>query len=283
MFIRSIVAAALLTSTCGVALGQVQNAGQQKCINTIGKGTISISKAEWGSLAKCTKAYAKDPIENDLYDCLSLETKPIVATVKATGKAIDACVVPPDFGTFDELSPSYALGGGGYLGALLLGGDYYDGLALCDDDVLQDSACKCQGALLASAGKSLLQYLGLFNKCKKAGLKRGTIVDIASLGACMTDPNQLDPKGKLAKAETKLAGTIAKKCTMAGISDPFPGANCDQPADAAELAQCLRSQIRCTACLYTLQVDGAESDCDLFDDNVANDSCDIGCDIDCIP
>ncbi|HYD47140.1 MAG TPA: hypothetical protein VEB21_02265 [Terriglobales bacterium] len=265
----------LLVATA--AFGQPLNSAQQKCVNTVNKGMASISKAEWSSVAKCIKSYAKDPTV-DVEICLSLASKPLIATAKAVEKAGAACsVAAPEFGLFDELSPAFALGGGEFLAASLLGDLLSAGTAPCDDPVFGDAPCKCQNAILAAAGKNLGLYVSLFNKCKKAGLKDQSIVDLTTLGSCMAEPGKLDPKGKLAKAAEKLAATVGKKCTDEAVSDPFPTGLCGSPSDGAAFTSCVQAQVRCTACFYAVYVDEAVVDCDIFDDGALNDSCVADC------
>lgn len=273
MVARIVMAMVLSSMLASVSLAQVQNTAQQKCINTVNKAMAKVSKVEFSTIKKCFKAFAKGSITDpDL--CLVTGASLQVTTIKGAAKANEVCLpTPTDFGPLDGLDVEAALGGATFFLYALTGEPTVNTVAQCGDAMLGDAPCKCQDAVIASSGKLLGTYLSLFNKCKKAGLKAGTILSQATLDACLSDAMQLDPKGKLPKAEAKLLATVTGKCIDQGVTDPFPSGSCAAPTDATAFRDCTHAEARCTACLYVRFSDYAEIDCDLFDNGAPDLSC----------
>lgn len=258
---------ALAATLClhGNAHAAAENKAQQKCINTLNKGMAKLGSAQLKASAKCVGTRAKDGT-TDASMCLTTDAK-VTAT---QGKVCDAetakCTMTPDYGytncgTVNNITPY--LCGTQYEGRIF-GGGVNAGVTVCSSD---KPGCKCQGKVHKSVNKALATRLKAYNKCKKSGLKAGTITDATTLGNCIFD----DTKGKIGKAETKLDGAVTKKC--ASVTTPFAMGDCTG-LNGASLTSCLVKIERCAACLTAQAVDALPVDCDDFDDDIGtNGSC----------
>jgi hypothetical protein len=126
---------------------------------------------------------------------------------------------------------------------------------------------KCQSAVVAEAQKCDKAKLAEFVKCKKAGFKAGTLHDTAGIESCLGS----DPKGKVAKVcGEKLEGKLTKKCQGIDLGAAFPAFGA---ADAAGAAAGIDDVLDCQVCQMTRRAGRLGIDCDLFDDEIDNDSC----------
>ncbi len=141
---------------------------------------------------------------------------------------------------------------------------------------------KCQDKALHRGNQVFDTKMKVFRKCKKAGMKLGTIVDEATLEAeCMTDPTTHgipDPDGKIAKKEAKKEVDIDDKCAGMDLAALFPGLDALPPGSAcygstAALAECVDWRVECRVCQTINSMDGTNRNCDEFDNGVLDGSC----------
>ena len=105
-----------------------------------------------------------------------------------------------------------------------------------------------------------------FLKCKKDGLKAGTILSAATLEGCF---DTVTADAKVAAMVSKLAATVASKCATTALGTAFPG-DC---AAAGSFSACVDEQVECRVCLTLDAMDNLARNCDLFDDGLSNTSC----------
>jgi hypothetical protein len=120
--------------------------------------------------------------------------------------------------------------------------------------------------------------LAEFLKCKAAALKGGATA-ASSVAACVSDNATVgsiaaDTKGKIQKKVDKLNTDITKKCDTPGVTGAFPG-SCSS-LSGSPLGACLDVLVECRVCQMLNEMDGLAVDCDLFDDQTANQSCSSG-------
>ena len=271
---RLAAAIALLACLPSPVAAQIVSTADRVCISAINKGTRDTALAE----AKATRGCVRDLRRGMLHgqtvaQCVAESQKVRLSTYKALMVADQACAgAPPSFGPASTSAhPALVLERGVELLHDLFGSDP-------DGAISGDAAVgRCQEALLGASKKCKDTRIREFNKCKKAGLKRGFVTNGDQLrdiclgeGALQPDPTG----GKITKACVDSARTqIESKCVGAGVvlADAFPG--CEASSGAA-LAGCLDDRIRCRACNLLNVVDGLTRDCDAFDDgNDANGSC----------
>jgi hypothetical protein len=254
-----IVAATLLLS--GTAFGAAQTKPQQKCINTLNKAMAKVAGTQNKANAKCAKTIAKTG-SGDYSMCASTDAKVDKIAGKTCPAETKACTTAPEFGSTSCSTVNSA----SEYNAGELGEDVFDstaGIALCSSD---KPACKCQGKAFKGANKLFKAYQKEFNKCKKGGLKSGTIVDIAGMNACMST----DAKLKISKAETKLDGAVTKLCVP--VTTPFTAGACMGLNDAM-LTECLVERVRCRHCLVAALSDDLTLNCDIYDNDSDEGSC----------
>ncbi len=140
-------------------------------------------------------------------------------------------------------------------------------------------ASKCQQKVWSSVIKCATELRRQFLICKKKDLKngaiRGLIVDASGIERCF-DGFDSDVLAKKCSglADKGLQKDVQKRCVdrvdERSLSQLFPSCVTD---DAAQLARCLDQTARCAFCQSANTADAVGQDCDLFDDNQANDSC----------
>ena len=245
-----------------------------KCIETVNKGTQKTALATNKALANCARDFAKGVLGTDVLTCASAagNAKIQKAVTKWVEKAAQKCGgVPPPFGPPSIAThPAAAVQASAAVAADLFGTPVDAGLAT------DDTAHKCQKEIIKIVQKCEHARLGEFNRCKRGGLRGGTITDAATLrDACLgTGQLQPDPKGKInAQCVLKPQTKIASKCVSKGVAldDAFPGCN---TTTQNGLTLCVDHRIRCRTCELLNATDGLTRDCDLMDDgNDGNQSC----------
>ena len=263
--------AAVASST--VALAQPQSPDQVACLQALGKAETKLAKTQGKDVGKCLKGFASDKLSacQTAEGCLTADVKEKVS--KASDKLQSAwnrfCTAEtPDFGSVhpDEAVRSIRFHTNA-LNADVFGAGLDTTLATraADSDV-----AKCQGKVAKAVQKLADSRLGAYTKCKSAGLKDDSIVDSAGLEACRTDVRAANTK--VAKGEAKVGSSIDKRCAGGDTSVSFPG-RCSAAMDPGG---CIIGHARCRFCLMTETLDDLSGDCDLYDDEIANDSCQVG-------
>jgi pimeloyl-ACP methyl ester carboxylesterase len=136
------------------------------------------------------------------------------------------------------------------------------------------AGAKCQAAVQKGTHKLTATLLKQFLACTKAGLASTLpgeqIASAADLAGCF-DALLADADGKIGKEETKLATTVDKSCTQAGVAltTAFPG---PCTVGTNPFAGCVTARVRCHTCLMLDAWDGLSRLCDAFDDGLANNA-----------
>ncbi len=239
------------------------------CLVKMNSAGAKIAKAQDGEALRCLKARAKGQLDaSQTNACLLADEKGRVA--KARGKASSTetkkCTSTPTFGfsgatTTGDAAATEQLG----IAHEVFGPDLGGAALLSSADA---TGASCQFAVLKATGKIVAAELKQFSKCKKTGLKAGSITDTSSLGTCLTEV-AADPTGKIAKARAGVTKALDKKCGGVDLDAALPG-SC---AGSGDFSSCLSERADCRACLMLSEMDALGADCDLFDDGVANLSC----------
>ena len=247
---------------------------QEKCLNAANKNAAKIVKAQGKDICACIKNGAKGKLGGQtIEECITSDAKGKVAKAKSkyddkAGNCDAGFVNLADKEDVKQRAMDKDIS----LIHWIFGSDL--DAAILDAKTNKDDS-KCQLAVAKAAKKCQDEKLKAYNKCKKDAIK-------GKNGPAITSAQELqdrclgtgagsipDPKDKLAKCNQKMLDTINKKCPNLNV---FPG--CPDPADAAALKLCIDYMIECEVCRYLNAVDGLNRDCDLFDDGVANGSCD---------
>jgi hypothetical protein len=256
-----------------------QTAAQQKCINLLNKGMAKVTKTAATNARKCVAAAAKDPAAPSPDVCV-FNAPPKVEAAKTALNEAAATVCTGDGVPTIGPTNSVSVGSLGHsianiqLDTLIPGesGTLLSDLVECTDAPAGDG-CRCQDAVLGASNKLVSSWMKLFNKCKKAGLKGGTITTAADLALCLSDGTKLDPKSKGPKAVAKMNKTIAAKCS-APVTNPLPNGACSTLTGDA-LGACINRWARCYICDNVRFADnfGPNINCETFDDGLSNSSC----------
>lgn len=275
---RFAMAAAFVALVVGApALGQVQSKDQGNCIKAMNKGAVKVGQAQGGTNVKCLKDAGKGKLAGSAQDCLTADTKNKVGTQMQKTLEAEAkkCSVAPDYAYSDGATVNgSAVEGRLRTFADLFGANLDATLVDCDAD---GAACKCQQIVAKATENVAKAKWKEFLKCKKKSL--GDAVSASDLSACVDNPLKdgsiaADSKQKVAKQVDKLTEKIGKKCDDEGATaTAFPGGACAGLSGAA-LSACIDRQVECRVCQAINDADSFDVDCDLFDDAVANVSCD---------
>lgn len=268
-----------LVSTAAV---ESQTKGQQKCSGSVNKGYSKAVAAAGKTLANCSKAIAKGDIAGTIIDCVTADSDQRIfnSIVKASEGIVKKCS-----GNDKEGNPLYPDFGAGV--SATIGDDIgaiaptvtpiAAGTALVQ--VTPESVDAQRSACEVGVGRAVAKCVDTINKeydkCAKLGLKgknRTSFVVAADIEACVAE----DAKGKIAKTCSavtgKLGSTVDKVCAGVDFSTVF-GTCPVPPLDAAEAATCVEQSTRCSSCIGRTSVMGLTTDCDLYDDGLANLSC----------
>lgn len=269
----------------GAASAVEQEKGQQKCINALNKGAASVMKSMGGDIGSCLKTVTKGQLTGTIEDCITSDPKGKVS--KARGKLEDKAgsggecdgANAPDFAYSDPVSAGQASVDKELALVHAIFGTDLDqpGLIVVADKLVPESKDqgKCQVAVHKAVQKCQDTKMKLFAACKKNELKGKNVSEtpISSLGelrAACVDGGIPDPKGKLpGKCLNGIGGTVTKKCAGQDTNALFPGC-----AGEPDLAACLDQKVECEVCRALKEIDGVLPNCDLFDNGVADGSCD---------
>jgi cysteine-rich repeat protein len=73
-----------------------------------------------------------------------------------------------------------------------------------------------------------------------------------------------DPRGRIARATTKLVDRLQTRCTGIALANVAPG-SCSDAADSNQLAECAEQHARCRVCRALTEAAAITLDCDAFD------------------
>jgi glucose/arabinose dehydrogenase len=246
------------------------SAADRACILGLNGRFAKLAKARAGQLARCVSRAAAGKLPGGPEACAAADD-PKVQKQAAKTLAVEAaeCELLPPFGATSAATVN-AAAAGAELDLLhdVLGDDLDAAVVAKATDA---AGARCQAKVAAQLQRCQGQRVKEFLRCKKAGLRDGTVEDDASLAACLG----ADPKGKVAGQCDDATGALASKvlpsaCAGVALDTRFPGCGA---ADAAGLAACAERAGRCRACLALDAADGLGTDCDAFDDGQSNASC----------
>ncbi|HEY2773102.1 MAG TPA: DUF4215 domain-containing protein [Candidatus Binatia bacterium] len=240
--------------------------GEQDCVNGVGKAAGGVTKAQAKADATCLKS-AGSGKQPDVQACVLADVHGKIDSSMhgTTGVAAGQCVPAPPFGftsanAVNRAAQDAALG----LLADVLGPDLNAGVAT------DRSLATCQSSVLKSLQKLFDTESKSFLACAASGLA-GTsalMVSAAELAGCYGVVTA-DLDGKIAKAAGKLSSTVNSKCP-GGFATALLAGPCGSDAD---LPQCLDHRVSCRICSMFDAMDGLDGNCDLFDDQTLNGSC----------
>lgn len=256
-------------------------AAQEKCINALNKDFSKVAKTQGKIDYSCAKNAAKGKLVGMTADeCLTDDPRGKLAGAEAkTDRDFERYCTEndkygaaryPRFGASDaNTANAAAVAAPLDLMSDVFGDNVDAGLISYDND---RDASKCQLAVVKTMHKCLDTTFGIFNKCKKGGLKYGLLKRSHDLADCVGT----DSRGKVAKTCSATSGKIAKdverKCVgkEVDLAQALPGC---ATADADQAAACVSVSVACRTCLALNSADDLPADCDLIDDGLDNGSC----------
>ena len=250
----------------------------QKCVNDFNKSVAAVAKAQSVSNLACLKNAQKGATEKlgvpaTAQDCLSNDVggKTAGSVAKLAAKDAASCSTAPEFGHSDAAAAGEAARQAGRN----LMGDLFG--ATLDTAIVQTAAdpvgAKCREEVAKRTHGAVDALWKLTLKQKKA-LLLGKKVLAATNGGALADGLvaflDSDPKGAVSKPFAALAAASAKRCAGVDLAAAFPGC---APADLPALNACAERATRCRFCQVLAAADGLALDCDLFDNDTADLSC----------
>jgi cysteine-rich repeat protein len=251
---------------------------EQKCVNALNKGLRKVSRAEAREVSGCIEDSADGDLGSMLIEeCVTADRRERVAKAQAkvVADGTKACgSVDPPFGATSAAIVNTAALNSAKMLAHDLFGDDIDAAVVPDAPASHDEAV-CQAAVTQSLNRCLDTYLNAFPKCKKTGLKNGSIIVPSGIASCIGS----DPKGKIADACAASGGavreTLDERCSGVDLPTTFPG-RCALN-DIPSVAQCMDEAALCRTCRAAKNADDLAVDCDTLDDGLENGSCVIVC------
>ena len=251
------------------ALAQLPSA-DQKCIDGYNNKLRLVSQQAGKSARSCIKNATKGK-ESDPDGCVVNNTDGKIAGKEA--KVSDLYISGKCTGA-EAIQQGAAIGNAAHRDGIT---DFIH--ALFGDPVPALSTDKADGKCLDKgvqrSTQAITEIIKNHRKCKKDGMKAGTVTDSSSLDATCGTFAQIDASGKPSAKLAKLAADVSDACGSATSPLPslFPGLAAGCTASASALGACLQAQSRCTACTILNTADGQGMNCDTFDDGSANSSC----------
>lgn len=254
---------------------------EQGCISAFTSSVMGVGAVRAKVVAKCLKRFAAGSLvaqtpEACVRSSLSdKDSRLRTAVFKTEAAASFSCAtVHPPFGvTSSQRAIIVAAGKDVSLVRRLIGPNL--------DTALIPSAAgaRCQQRVAAALQKCADTRLKEYQKCLKAGMSDGTIVDAASVrekclgGVGRTQP---DPLGRIAKAcEARIAKALSSSCAGVPLARAF--AACES-TDAGGVTSCAARESACELCQVLNSVNELSQDCDAFDDgNPDNGTCGDEC------
>jgi hypothetical protein len=251
------------------------------------RASVNVGKVQGSESSKCVKFAARDATDK-------LGTPPQTQTAQAcltndvTGK------VQRKFGTLAKRDASKCLAEPqqlpdfGYVGALgagttilaeslalteeLFGPDLDAALVQKDQD---EVGAKCQEVAHRSAYRVFDIVTKEVQKSVDDSLKGKTLPQAdsaATLSSAARSTIDLDPKGRIARAEWKVTDKVERACPL-GLANLFPGTCSGRAGTPSDLAQCANEAARCRGCKAAEGFGALMLDCEVFDNGVADSSC----------
>jgi cysteine-rich repeat protein len=289
--LRSIVVRTSMAFVCSLAVAgsasaQIQDSGQQRCLNKSSGSARKVATSAIKSSADCLKKGSAGtlPMGTSAQACLTadLAGKIAKARTKTSGQVTKNCggANVPDFGFTNEatLNDAHEFEAVSFMPDCF-GPDLDDALA---GPLASDPKAKCTSGAIGATGKVADAMLKTYLSCVKSGLKNNVVIDVPTMQACLGDLNT-DPRGRIGKALGKLGAKLASSACPATPGDLFPALDgedelCDRygitlPLNAATLSTCLGNRMRCRVCRLLNESNGLGQNCDLLDDGSVDGTC----------
>ncbi len=270
-FALLLLASAVLVGQAAPAMAQVQTSGRAKCVAGLSKAATKLAKTQGKDGLGCMKSFASGKLAScqTAEGCLVADVKGKVA--KAKEKLRQAFLKncqndEPDFAAPDYIDAHRLI----RFHTNALGADVF-GAGIDSTLATRESAsdvAKCQGSAAKSLQKLFDARFSAYGRCKAAGVSDGSIDGTAALEACIDAVAAGD--AKIDKAAGKVVDTLNKSCAEVDQAAAFP-ARCA----TGDAATCMAERALCRFCLLANDLDDTSVDCDLYDDEVANDSCTV--------
>lgn len=267
--LRSLALLAIVLAGAGTVSAQVQTKEQRACATGLNKAGAALAHVAARQFVACVKAACKGklPAGTTAEQCVLADAGGKRAKAEAKAAKVEAkrCGTPPSFGPTTAAAVNAAFGAtlrihdvfGSNLDTALLGVETNPAGAACQVAVAQ---------AMADIAKAKLK---VFNACKTAGLKNGSIDSARKLEACIGT----DPKGVVAKAQAKAQKTATKKCASVALATALPGECAAAPL--AGLFECVEPRVQCGVCLALDGGDRLTRACHRFEDGVATAYCGV--------
>jgi len=282
--VAALIAIGTLTIS-GTVWAQAQSKDQQNCITKLNRDGLKTHETQAKINRACVKDVGKGKVAPSAAEaCLTADPQGQIMKRQTKTNTADStfCTASP------SQHPDY-----GYTGAATMNmaavqgeidlmhdlfGNPIDGhLVPCNPNT---GECLCQRNMITQI-EALMQVIGrVFQACKKSGLKTtsGVVTSAATLQGCFDDPLTTlsvaaDPGGQIANVVGFMTGTLNQECeASSSTAASFNGGVCT--GLTGSMAQdCIVQRVRCRICLMINAFDGIASDCDTFDDGMANVSC----------
>jgi hypothetical protein len=226
------------------------------------RASVNVGKAQGSESSKCVKFAARDatdklgtpPQTQTAQECLTndvtgkVQRKFGILAKRDTSKCLDEPQQLPNFGYAGALGSgttvlSQSLG----LTEELFGPDLDSALVLKDQDA---EGAKCQEVAHRWAHKVFDTVTKEVQKSVDGSLKGKTLPQAdsaSSLSLAAQNALEADLKGKIVRAERKVADKIERAC-LGDLASLFPGTCSGSAGTASDLAQCLSEAARCRGC-----------------------------------
>jgi glucose/arabinose dehydrogenase len=241
------------------------------CVLATNTASAKLAQAAARDLGACALAGARGRLGSGTVEACILEDRK-GAVQKRIGKleqvAASECQDEQPFGFVGAAAAvSAAVGSERELAHAVFGPDL--DAALADASEAKDTH-RCQRKVQRALETCQKARRAAFLRCKKEGLRDGSIGSLAQLAACL----DADPKGRIEKACDASGGrparAISRSCEGVDLGAAFPGCASGTPGG---LAACLESAGRCRSCRLFDAVDALGANCELYDDGAMNASC----------
>ena len=265
------VVAAITATTAPPAAAQALSRDEGKCLSSVYKGVGRLQKTVRKVVAGCAKDSERGQLapNTDLGDCVDSDSSDKIgkAKLKITGAFDRSCAASaPAFGLgtpVDATDGVLAMETG--MAGDLFGSAYNGGS-------VEPGAPKCRSKVARSLGKFADAITKEYGGCIRTAVAGGAVAGDADLEGCF-DSVDLDPRKKIGKSFAKLEVDMLARCPDGTLGDEFPGVCAANAGGVLSFGACVKSFVRCRACLAQNIAGNLSKDCDQFDNGVTDTSC----------
>ena len=259
-----VLLAALVVSLARGAGAMPLGHGEQSCVNAMNAAGLAVARAQAALTDACFAG------TGDVPACVANDADAdLAAAVQHTfDAALASCAEPPAFGVDPTLDQNVNDAAVTHVRRLVddAFGSSPAGAIIADPS--DTKGRRCQAAVVKGMEAIVVGYVARFARCVEKALEKGA-GDSAALASC----NGVTAiKGTATKARKKLVAQARRRCRDASIGTVFQG-RCVGEGSPARAARCLGTRAVCRACRIANAMDGLDTDCDLVDDGVDDDSC----------